>query len=219
MGAPHGRAVAGPPGRIPQWGTAGAGSANGKPGMWVRLWRAFLGHLDARGRLQWEQAFIDATFAPAKKGALPSETPGGAKARSAWWWSTARVYLWEFASPRPPRRSLARRCDVEHDPVPRAGGGAPRRKPLRLIADRGYDSDRLRHRLAARGITFISPYRSMRVNRPYEDHRLLRRYRHRWIIERTFAWLASSPAERPIRTGSPTLFGVLSFSGGAYRAA
>ncbi len=75
--------------------------------------------------------------------------------------------------------------------VPRAGGGAPRRKPVRLIADRGYDSDGLRRRLAARGITFISPYRSMRVNRPYEDRRLLRRYRHRWIIERTFAWLAS----------------------------
>jgi transposase len=75
--------------------------------------------------------------------------------------------------------------------VPRTGGGAPRRNPRRLIADRAYDSDGLRRRLAARGITFISPYRSMRVNRPYEDRRLLRRYRHRWIIERTFAWLAS----------------------------
>ena len=75
--------------------------------------------------------------------------------------------------------------------VPQAGGGAARRQPIRLIADRGYDSDGLRRQMAARGITFISPYRSMRVNRPYEDHRLLRRYRHRWIIERTFAWLAS----------------------------
>jgi transposase len=75
--------------------------------------------------------------------------------------------------------------------MPRAGDGPPHRKPVRLIADRGYDSDGLRRRLAARGITFISPYRSMRVNRPYEDRRLLRRYRHRWIIERTFAWLAS----------------------------
>jgi hypothetical protein len=63
--------------------------------------------------------------------------------------------------------------------VPRTGGGAPRRNPRRLIADRAYDSDGLRRRLAARGITFISPYRSMRVNRPYEDRRLLRRYRHR----------------------------------------
>jgi transposase len=69
--------------------------------------------------------------------------------------------------------------------------GRHRRQLVRLIADRGYDSDGLRRQCAARGLTFISPYRSMRVNRPFEDHRLLRRYRHRWVIERTFAWLGS----------------------------
>lgn len=69
--------------------------------------------------------------------------------------------------------------------------GRRRRRLMRLIADRGYDSDALRRQCAARGITFISPYRSMRVNRPFEDHRRLRRYRHRWVIERTFAWLSS----------------------------
>ena len=62
---------------------------------------------------------------------------------------------------------------------------------MRLIADRGYDSNTLRDRMAGQGITFISPYRSSRVTRPYEDGRLLRRYRHRWVVERTFAWLAS----------------------------
>lgn len=72
--------------------------------------------------------------------------------------------------------------------VPRGGGGAPRRNPGRLIGDRGFDSDPLRRRLARRGITFIAPYRSNRVYRPFEDGRQLRRYRHRWIIERTFAW-------------------------------
>ena len=75
--------------------------------------------------------------------------------------------------------------------VPRAGGGRPRQKPCRLIADRAYDSDSLRERLARRGITVIVPYRSHCVHRRYEDRRLLRRYRHRWIIERTFAWLGS----------------------------
>jgi transposase len=73
--------------------------------------------------------------------------------------------------------------------VPRVGGGAPRRNPVRLIGDRGYDSDPLRGRLARRGITFIAPYRGNRAHRPFEDGRQLRRYRHRWIIERTFAWL------------------------------
>lgn len=75
--------------------------------------------------------------------------------------------------------------------VPRIGGGHPRQKPDRLIADRGYDSDPLRERLAGRGITVIVPYRDNNKARRHEDGRLLRRYRHRWIIERTFAWLGS----------------------------
>ena len=70
-------------------------------GTWLALWRAFLGELDARGRLQWENTFIDASFASAKKGALTSGAPPAARVRSGWWWSTARVFLSEFMSPRP----------------------------------------------------------------------------------------------------------------------
>src|SRR5512145_2256440 len=58
-------------------------------GTWLRMWRAFLGQLDARGRLRWEQVFIDGSFASAKKGALTSGKPSGARVRSGWWWSTA----------------------------------------------------------------------------------------------------------------------------------
>jgi len=47
-------------------------------GTWLRMWRAFLGQLDARGRLAWEEAFIDGSFASAKKGALTSEEPSAA---------------------------------------------------------------------------------------------------------------------------------------------
>jgi transposase len=65
------------------------------------------------------------------------------------------------------------------------------RRPTRLIADRAYDSDALRERLARRGITVIVPYRDNRVVRKYEDRRHLRRYRHRWVIERTFAWFGA----------------------------
>ena len=69
-------------------------------------------------------------------------------------------------------------------------GGRPRRGALRrLIGDGGYDSDPLREDLAAHGILFIAPYRANRTVRRYEDRRHLRRYRHRWIVERTFAWL------------------------------
>ena len=69
--------------------------------------------------------------------------------------------------------------------------GRRRRQPQRLIADRAYDSDALRARLARRGITVIVPYRDNRTVRRYEDRRHLRRYRHRWIVERTFAWFGS----------------------------
>ena len=63
-------------------------------GTWLRLWRAFLGQLDARGRLSWENVFIDGSFASAQQGAPTSGTPSGARVRSGWWWSTARVFRW-----------------------------------------------------------------------------------------------------------------------------
>jgi transposase len=75
--------------------------------------------------------------------------------------------------------------------VPRAGPGRPRHTPRRLIADRAYDSDPLRARLGRRGITVIVPYRDNNKARRYEDGRHLRRYRRRWVIERTMAWLGS----------------------------
>ena len=66
-----------------------------------------------------------------------------------------------------------------------------RRLPKQLIADRGYDSDPLRERLAERGVVLTSPYRRNNRRRRYEDGRRLRRYRHRWIIERTIAWFGA----------------------------
>jgi transposase len=73
--------------------------------------------------------------------------------------------------------------------------GVPRRRPLSklstLIGDMAYDSDPERERLARAGITLIVPYRSNCVHRRHEDHRRLRRYRHRWVIERTFAWFGA----------------------------
>ena len=73
-------------------------------GTWLRIWRTFLAELDEKGRLRWEEMFIDGTFSPAKKGARTSGKPRGGRARSAWWWSTARVFLWECTLPRPHQR-------------------------------------------------------------------------------------------------------------------
>lgn len=73
-------------------------------GTWERIWRSFLATLDQRGRLDWEESFMDATFVMAKKGAPQSGRPSGARARSSWWWWTARVFLWESTWRRPRRR-------------------------------------------------------------------------------------------------------------------
>ena len=75
--------------------------------------------------------------------------------------------------------------------VPRRGRGRPRKNPERLIADKGYDSDPLRKRLKRRGIELICPHRRKRRKRKTQDGRKLRRYRRRWKVERTFAWLGN----------------------------
>jgi transposase len=71
--------------------------------VWLKAWRALLGQLDARGQLDWSDAFADGSFAPAKKGGRVSAKLSGAKARSGWWWSTAQVFLWETSWTRRPR--------------------------------------------------------------------------------------------------------------------
>ena len=67
----------------------------------------------------------------------------------------------------------------------------PRTKPDRLIADKAYDSDALRRRLRGRGIDVIVPHRRNRRRPPVHDGRKLRRYRRRWIVERTIAWIGN----------------------------
>lgn len=60
-----------------------------------------------------------------------------------------------------------------------------------MIADRGYDSDPLREKLAQQGIELIAPHRINRSKPRTQDGRALRRYRRRWIVERTIAWLGN----------------------------
>src|SRR5258707_1434182 len=45
--------------RLKRWGEAG---------VWERVWRAALATLDLNGKLDWTMAFLDGSFAPAKKG-------------------------------------------------------------------------------------------------------------------------------------------------------
>ena len=64
------------------------------------------------------------------------------------------------------------------------------RHPERLIYDKAADSQKLRDRLADQGIDLICPHREFK-NRKHttQDGRKLRRYKRRWIVERSIAWL------------------------------
>jgi transposase len=59
--------------------------------------------------------------------------------------------------------------------------GRPRRRPDKLHADKGYDFDRCRKDLRKRGIT-------PRIARRGIDSSE-RLGKHRWVVERTFAWI------------------------------
>jgi transposase len=58
-----------------------------------------------------------------------------------------------------------------------------------VITDKGHDSDPLRDALRDEGYEPIIPHRKNRVKPSRNDGRRLRRYRRRWKVERTNAWL------------------------------
>src|SRR5436190_10750893 len=58
-----------------------------------------------------------------------------------------------------------------------------------VVADRGHDSDPLRDEVEGEGLRPVIPHRKNRVKPSRNDGRRLRRYRRRWVVERTNAWL------------------------------
>jgi transposase len=71
---------------------------------------------------------------------------------------------------------------VEAIPAVRSRRGPRRRKPAKLRADKGYDSEAHRRWLRARGITPRIARRGVESKE--------RLGRHRWKVERTISWLA-----------------------------
>jgi transposase len=66
-------------------------------------------------------------------------------------------------------------------PVRNPGRGRPRRRPVKLHADKAYDNRRVRRYLRRRGITA----RIARIGTDSSE----RLGRHRWVVERTISWL------------------------------
>ncbi len=61
--------------------------------------------------------------------------------------------------------------------------------PAVLIGDKAYDSDPLDTTLRCRGIEMIAPHKKNRPSAVTQDGRRLRRYKHRFKVERFFSWL------------------------------
>ncbi|MEW5773064.1 MAG: IS5 family transposase [Thermodesulfobacteriota bacterium] len=64
-----------------------------RDGVFDRILIALAEDLRERGGIDLREAFIDGTFAPAKKGALGLGKPSGAKAARSWQWQTLAVFL------------------------------------------------------------------------------------------------------------------------------
>ena len=67
-------------------------------------------------------------------------------------------------------------------PVRSGKRGRPRRRPAKLHADKAYDNRRCRRECRERGITPRIARRGVESGQ--------RLGRHRWVVERTLAWLA-----------------------------
>jgi transposase len=167
----------------------------GEEGVWERIWRAALSVLDQQGRIDWSISFLDGSFAPAKRG---GEKVGVTKKGKGTKWmlvvdghglpvgfhlesaNTAEVKL---AAPTLDTIRVAR---------PR---GRPKRRPQKLVADRGYDSSAFREALRRRSIAMcIPPKRRPATWRPKRGRPVVARkaeYRLRYTVERSFAWLGN----------------------------
>lgn len=78
--------------------------------------------------------------------------------------------------------------------VPRRGRGRPKRQMKELVADKAYDSRRLRKWLRSKGIKpTIPPYQRRERKRPKRGRpaNVGERYEERWKVERTFARLGT----------------------------
>ncbi len=64
-------------------------------------------------------------------------------------------------------------------------------KPTPVVADKAYDSDKLRDYLAEQNWELVCPHRKNRKRKPRQDGRKLRRYRRRRIVERTISWIGN----------------------------
>ncbi|UGT60374.1 IS5 family transposase [Nocardia asteroides] len=154
-------------------------------GVWQRLHEKLLAELRAAGKLDLSAALVDATHLRAlKRGAHTAPSPVD-RARPG-----SKHHLITDATGIPLAVLLTggNRHDVTQllpliEAIPPIRGmlGRPLRRPRRIYADRGYDHDKYRRLVRARGITPLIARRGTGHGSGLGTHR--------WPVERTFAWI------------------------------
>ncbi|WP_246459063.1 IS5 family transposase [Amycolatopsis jiangsuensis] len=158
-----------------------------KVGLWRDVHRAVLDELGGKGMIDWSRAVLDGASVRAKKGGgLTGRSPvdrGKPGSKIHVLSDRAGLPLTVGISAANTHDSHALRPLVNALPPIRSRRGPRRRKPAKLHADKAYDIPALRDWLRRRGII-------PRIARKgIESTEKLGR--HRWVIERSIAWLTS----------------------------
>jgi transposase len=154
-------------------------------GVFEQLHALLLSELNAGGDIDWSRAICDSSHLQAKKGGSKTGPSPVDRARRG---SKHHLLVDGGGLPLAWTLTAGNRNDVTQlialiDLVPQVRGrpGRPRKRPERLLADRGYDSEGHRRQIRARG---IEPLISRRET-PHGSEL----GKERWVVERTFAWL------------------------------
>jgi transposase len=155
-------------------------------GVWKKLHRAMLDRLAAADQIDWSRAALDSRSLPAKGGRGRRRNPTdkgkpGSKHHVLTDRQGIPLAIALTAANVHDSRLLAPLLDAV--PAIRTGRrGRPRRRPIKLHADKGYDYRRCRDACVQRGIK----HRIARKGIESKTHL----GRHRWVVERTLAWTA-----------------------------
>jgi transposase len=154
-------------------------------GVWDRLHRVLLGRLGKADRINRQRASLDSATVPAPGGEKTGPNPTDRGKRG----SKRHLIVDGGGVPLTVILTAANVHDskvfeellIALKPVRRPGRGRPRKRPEKLHADKGYDFRRCRQALHRRGIKSRIARRGVDTSE--------RLGRHRWVVERTLAWL------------------------------
>ncbi|WP_408637527.1 IS5 family transposase [Nocardia terpenica] len=153
-------------------------------GVWRRLHRAVLDELGSQGMIDWSRAVLDGASVRAKRGDMTGPNPvdrGKTGSKIHVLSDRAGLPLSVAVSAANTNDAYALKPLVKAIPAIRSRRGPRRRKPTKLHADKAYDQQDLRDWVRDRGIT------ARIARKGIESSKKLGK--HRWVIERSIAWL------------------------------